>query len=404
LYRGEQIDAKSPVQAVDDAFVAARIDDYSLATRLSYFLWGTMPDARLLELAATEKLSENLDAEIDRMIDTDPDFSRGVENFVGQWLNIRDVELLQVDGKAILRSNKRSAVSKVFNRDIRKSMQRETYTFAEQWIRQDRPLHELLNAEYTYLNKQLANYYGIETTDDLSNERFQRVELPPDLHRRGILTHASVLLVTSNPSRTSPVKRGLFVLENLLGVPSPPAPPDVPELTESATGEFKSASLREILAKHREDTVCASCHQRMDPIGLALENYNAIGQYVDATYPPRDNRKEHPSDQAVPVDSSGTLMTGESFDDVMQMIDILANQRRRDFQRCVAEKWLVFAIGRGLTYQDSTTIDNILDDLNHRGGTARQLIHAIANSMAFTHVRVAADAIAIQNTSSTPEP
>lgn len=404
LYRAEQIDRNAPVQPIDDDFVAAKLDDYSLATRLSYFLWGTMPDARLLDLAAQQKLTENLETEIDRMIESDPYFSQGIENFVGQWLNVRDVELLQVDGKAVLRNNERSAVSKVFNKDIRKSMQRETYTFVEQWIRQDRPLHELLNADYTYLNRMLAEYYGIETTDDLSNEHFERVELPPDSHRRGILTHASVLLVTSNPSRTSPVKRGLFVLENLLGVPSPPAPPDVPELAESATGEFKSASLRQILAKHREDTVCASCHQRMDPIGLALENYNAIGQYVDATYPPRDDWKKHPSDQPVPVDSSGTLMTGESFEDVMQMVDILANDRRRDFHRCVAEKWLVFAIGRGLTYRDSPTVDSIVAALNRRGGSARDLIHAIAGSLAFTHVRVAAEAIESNNSSLSREP
>lgn len=400
LYRGEMRLADAPVQIIDDQFASAPIDDYSLASRLSYFLWGTMPDQRLLDLAAAGQLRENLDTEIDRMVETSPQFERGIENFVGQWLKVRDVDILQVDRKAILRNSDRMANTRVFNKNVRRFMQQETYTFVTELIRQDRPVHELLNADYTYLNRPLATFYGIDTDDifgDRANgdfgdgvdpETFVRFQWPAGSHRRGVLTHGSVLLVTSNPTRTSPVKRGLFVLENLLGVPSPPAPPDVPELAESATGEMASASLREILTRHREDVACASCHQRMDPLGLAFENYNAIGQYVDATFPPREDWKQTLDDAPLPVDASGTLMTGESFDNVEQMVDILANERRQDFYRCLAEKWLVFAIGRGMTYRDTTTIDHIVAELNQRGGSARGLIGAIVRSAAFSHMRV----------------
>ena len=391
LYRGETPMPGGREVPLDAKISSVPIDDHSLATRLSYFLWGTTPDVELLEVAGRGELNDQLDQQIDRMIDNHRNLYRGVENFVGQWLRTRDLDRVSPNGRAILRTRDQKLIHQTYNWTVKNAMGRETHEFFKHLIINDRPIHELLNADYTYLNGPLARFYGIE---GVHGRHMRRVELPADAHRRGILTHASVLLVTSNPTRTSPVKRGLFILENLLGVPGPPAPPDVPELSESAEGDLHDASLREVLAAHRDNAACASCHSRMDPLGLALENYNAWGQYTDVTYPPREHWWQSLKDQPLPVDAGGTLMTGESFDSVEELADILASERRDDFYRCITEKWLTFAIGRGLTYRDTTAVDKIVDNLRSSGGSTRTLIREIVRSAAFSHMRVDRSSVA----------
>ena len=217
---------------------------------------------------------------------------------------------------------------------LRSAMQKETETMFRYLIEQDRPITELLNADYTFLNERLAKFYGI---NGVKGDEIRKVDLPGDSHRRGILTHGSVLLVTSNPTRTSPVKRGLFVLENLLGYPAPPAPPNVPSLEETQKGDLEHASLREILETHRRDPACASCHQRMDPLGLAMEHYNAIGQYREVELGLSAYRGR-PATPDQPIDAAGELMTGEKFESIEELADVLADQRRDDFYRCLTEK------------------------------------------------------------------
>ncbi len=354
------------------------IDDLSLATRMSYFLWGGPPDEELMAIAEKGELREKLEEQIDRMIGEEWRLRVGVENFVGQWLKTRDVQHVAIDVKHVLAYRQDE---KVFQWPVRQAMKDETLTMFRYLIEQNRPIEELLNADYTFLNEDLAEFYGI---DGVKGKEMQKVDLPADSHRRGILTHGSVLLVTSNPTRTSPVKRGLFILENLLGTPAPPAPPNVPSLEESKSGDMKDASLRQILEQHRKDPACASCHQRMDPLGLALENYNAIGQYRDMELglPGWRDREAEP-DKA--IDPKGVLMTGEKFESVIELADILANERRDDFYRCLTEKMLIYALGRGLTYSDATTVDRIVAEVKADGGKMKTLIGAVVRSVPFTH-------------------
>ena len=383
LYRIE-VPRESSSSPSDGVASSVPVDDYTLASRLSYLLWGTMPDITLMELAGKGELHDRLDEQIDRMIEQHWRLQDGVEDFVGQWLQVRNVDQAEPDPRAVLRTRDRREASRVFNYKVQRAMKEETYAMFKHLVTQDRPVHELLNADYTFLNEPLAEFYGIDGVD---GSEMRKVDLPKDSHRRGVLTHGSVLLLTSNPTRTSPVKRGLFVLENLLGSPSPPAPPDVPELEDSAKGDLENASLRAILERHRADPACASCHSRMDPLGLALENFNALGQYREAAFPPSEKWWHDKDAEKVAVDAGGTLMTGESFSSVSELADILANERRDDFYRCLTEKWLTFALGRGMTYRDVTTIDRIVDELKAGDGRTRTLIKAMVRSVPMTHMR-----------------
>ena len=383
LYRIE-VARDEPLDRSDVGNCAVPVDDYTLASRLSYLLWGTMPDITLMEIAGKGELHDRLDEQIDRMIDQHWRLRDGIEDFVGQWLQVRNVDQAEPDPRAVLRTRDRREAYRVFNYKVQRAMKEETYEMFKYLVTNDRPVHELLNADYTFLNEPLAEFYGIDGVD---GSDMRKVELPKDSHRRGILTHGSVLLLTSNPTRTSPVKRGLFVLENLLGSPSPPAPPDVPELEDSAKGDLENASLRAILERHRSDPACASCHSRMDPLGLALENFNALGQFRKEAFPPSEKWWQDKDAKKVPVDAAGTLMTGESFSSVSELADVLANQRRDDFYRCLTEKWLTFALGRGMTYRDVTTIDRIVDELKAGDGRTRTLIKAMVRSVPMTHMR-----------------
>ncbi|HRQ87520.1 MAG TPA: DUF1592 domain-containing protein [Bacteroidia bacterium] len=346
------------------------IDEYALASRLSYFLWSSIPDDELLKLAGEGKLRENLRAQVDRML-ADEKSKRMVVNFVGQWLQARDVETLNFNERALLGEKDLEVARRIFNGQLRRSMRLESEEFFAHILRENRPAAELLTAGYTYLNEPLAEWYGI---GGVKGQQMRKVDVPPDSHRGGILNQGTFQLVTSNPTRTSPVKRGLFVLENFLATPAPPAAPDVPPLEDSAKGDRKNLPLREILAIHAEQKLCASCHARMDPIGLALENFNAIGRW-------RDDEKGQP------IDTAGQLMTGEKFSNARELAQVLATDRKGDFHRALAEKLMTYAVGRGMEYYDAPTIDRIVSEAEKNGGTLRQLLYGVVESAPFQQRR-----------------
>lgn len=342
------------------------LDEYALASRLSYFLWSSIPDEELLDLAGEGKLRENLRAQVDRML-KDPKSDRMIENFVGQWLQARDVETMSFNERVVVGEKDFEKARRIFNGRLRQSMRLESERFFGHVLRENRPATELLTARYTFLNEPLAEWYRVE---GVKGQEMRKVDLPADSPRGGLLNQATILLVTSNPTRTSPVKRGLFVLENLLATPPPPAAPDVPPLEASAKGENKNLPLREILKIHAEEKVCASCHMRMDPIGLALENYNAIGLW-------RDEEKGHP------IDAAGQLMTGEKFNNARELSEILASARKGDFHRALAEKLMTYAVGRGIEYFDAPTIDRIVADAERNGGSLREIVYGVVESAPF---------------------
>ncbi|MGE3780362.1 MAG: DUF1592 domain-containing protein, partial [Pirellulaceae bacterium] len=267
----------------DDPDGIRRLDDYELATRLSYFLWSTMPDEPLFELAARGELGtpEQLERQVQRML-ADERSEALVQNFAGQWLQLRDLKNMTPDPERY----------PDFDESLRAAMQRETELFFATILRENRSILEFLNADYTYVNQRLARHYGIE---DVQGSEFRRV--PAHARRAGILTQASILLLTSNPTRTSPVKRGKWILENILGDPPPPPPAAVEELNED---NELLGNLRERMEQHREKESCAVCHRQMDTLGFGLENFDGIGAWRE-----RDGRAE--------IDPSGTLPGGESF-------------------------------------------------------------------------------------------
>lgn len=255
---------------------------------------------------------------------------------------------------------------------MRRAMRRETEMSVEYIVKEDQSLLDLLDCDYTFVNEKLASVYDIP---DVRGPEMRRVKLPEGNPRGGVLTQASMLLVTSNPTRTSPVKRGLFILENILGTPSPPAPPNVPDLEESAKRfAGREPPLRELLAAHRESALCSSCHSRMDPLGIALENFNALGMW-------RDLEKQ----QA--IDASGQLITGEKFLDVRDLKKILRERHASDFYRCVTEKMLTYALGRGLEATDEHTVDLIVGRLQENGGKFSALMQGVIESAPFQKQR-----------------
>jgi len=348
------------------------IDEFSLASRLSYFFWSTMPDETLLELAERGALRANLEEQVERML-LDDKAQALTDNFVGQWLQSRDIPLIGLNEREILRGDGIPDRRFRLSGGVRRAMQEETEMSFQHVLDNNLSLLELLDADYTFLNKELAEFYKIEGVE---HSGMRKVDLPDGSYRGGILTQATILGVTSNPTRTSPVKRGLFILENILGTPTPPAPPDVPEI-EEAEKEFDEnhqPSMRELMAVHREKPLCRSCHERMDPLGLALENFNAMGMW-------RDHQAGNP------IDPSGTLITGESFNDIRDLKRILANERRFDYYRVVTEKMLTYALGRGLEYYDTHTVDSLVAELEANDGRIMTLINGIIDSPAFQRTR-----------------
>jgi Protein of unknown function (DUF1592)/Protein of unknown function (DUF1588)/Protein of unknown function (DUF1587)/Protein of unknown function (DUF1595)/Protein of unknown function (DUF1585) len=331
-----------------------RISDIELASRLSYFLWSSMPDDELLGLAEAGKLRALgvLDAQVKRLL-ADPRSAALADNFAGQWLETRNLDSVKPDPQKFPE----------WGPELRDAMKTETRMFFDSVLREDRPLSEFLDARYTFLNERLAKHYGIA---GVSGPEFRRVELSTN-QRGGILSQASVLTVSSYPTRTSPVIRGKYVLQNILGAPPPPPPADVPPLDEEAVGA--TGSMRQQLEKHRANATCASCHSRMDVLGFGLENYDAIGKW-------------RTMDGKFPVDVSGTLPGGKSFGSPDEM-RILLKADLFDFSRCLIEKMLTYALGGGLERYDNRTVDGLNRDLAASGYRLQKLIHEVVESLPF---------------------
>ncbi len=330
------------------------VDQYNLATRLSYFLWSTMPDEELFGEAARGTLRQNLERQTRRMLH-DPKASALVRNFGDQWLQIRGLALVSPDQKSF----------PDFDEKLRSDMQKETELFFDYIIKDDRSVLDFLDGGYTFVNERLARHYGLPP---VKGEAFQKVSLR-GTQRGGILTQGSILTVTSNPTRTSPVKRGKWVLDNLLGEPPPPPPPDVPELKEGKDAEL-TGSLRQRMEQHRSKPLCASCHSRMDPIGFGLENFDGVGAWRD-------------KEGTYPVDPAGQLVTGEDFKGPRDLEAILVKKKREEFVHCLVGKMLTYALGRGLEFYDKCAVDQISKDLAARRYHFSELVLAVVKSVPF---------------------
>ena len=312
-----------------------RISDLELASRLSFFLWSSIPDDELLEAAARGALRDpdELDAQVRRML-ADERSTELVRNFAGQWLQLRNLEAIHMDW----------ALFPNFDDGVRLGFRRETELFVESVLRENRSIMELLTADYTFVNERLARHYGIP---GVYGDQFRRVEIP-DPQRRGLLGHGSVLTVTSRPNRTSPVLRGKWILMNILGAPPPDPPADVPALEEDEVGNHSKAdTVRARLAEHRRNPVCAGCHAAIDPPGFALENYDAVGRWREV------------DDAFRPIDASGTLPDGTAFDGVVGFRNALAS-RPEQFVTNVTEKLLTYALGRGIEPWDMPAVRRIV--------------------------------------------
>lgn len=331
------------------------VSEFELASRLSYFLWSTTPDDELLDLAGHGALRKNLDAQVKRML-ASPKSKAFVENFAGQWLQFRNLDAAHPDPRMF----------EAYDDRVRDDMRRETQLFVESLVTDDRNPIELLTADYTFLNGRLAKYYGIPGVD---GKDFRRVSLA-GTNRRGILTQGSILTLTSNPTRTSPVKRGKWVLESLLGTAPPPPPPEVPALDGGDAKHQLTGTLRQRMEKHRADPNCASCHAPMDPIGFGLENFDAIGRWRD-------------KDGKDPIDPAASFTDGSKFSGAVQLVDLLAKTRRNDFCRALTEAAMTYAIGRGVEPFDQPAVDRVAADLRKDDAKFTTLILGIIRSAPF---------------------
>jgi hypothetical protein len=332
------------------------LNDFELASRLSYFLWSSMPDDELLALARQRKLADEsvLRQQVARMLQ-DAKAAALAENFAGQWLNLRMLDEVAPDPDTFPDYDQR----------LRDDMRRETLLFFEAIVREDRSILDLLDGRFSFINRRLADHYGVVSVE---TDEFQRVDWKPADPRAGVLTQASILTLTSNPKRTSPVKRGKWIMENILGTPPPEPPPDVPVLEETQKAA-PNTSLREQLELHRKDAGCASCHRQMDALGFGFENFDPIGRWRD-----RDGR--------LPIDASGVLPSGEKFNGPTELIAILAG-RREQFAQALTEKLLTYALGRGLQIYDRPAVDTIVARLAEQDHRFSALVAEIVTSDPF---------------------
>jgi len=333
-----------------------RINDHELASRLSFFLWSSIPDDPLLKLADEGKLKDPavLRQQVRRMLD-DRRSDALVSNFAGQWLHLRNLATSKPDPQ--LFSN--------FDESLRRSFQQETELFFESILREHRSVLDLLDANYTFVNERLAEHYGIPK---IYGSQFRRVDLN-DPNRGGLLGQGSILTVTSYPNRTSVVQRGKWILDNLLGSPPPPPPPDIPEL-KPHTGDGERLTMRQQLEQHRANPTCASCHSRMDPIGFALENYDAVGKW-------------RAKEGEAPIDASGKLPDGRTFEGPAGLRKLLIERYRDDFVATVSGKLLIYATGRGLEAYDMPTIRAIMKKAAGDDYRLTALIAAVVESEPF---------------------
>ena len=338
-----------------------RLTDLQVASRLSFFLWNTIPDEELLSAAEAGRLADPavLERQVRRML-ADPRAATLAGNFAGQWLHLRNMRALAPDVNAFPE----------FDDNLREAFTRETEFFFEHQVREDRSVVELLTADYSFLNERLARHYGIP---GVYGSHFRRVPLR-DEARHGLLGHGSMLTVTSYATRTSPVLRGKWLLENILGAPPPPPPPDVPELEERASGE-RPRSMRERMEQHRANPVCSACHARMDPLGFALENFDAIGKWRD-------------TDGGSLIDASGALPDGASFDGPVGLREMLV-ERRAEVVEAVAAKLMTYALGRGVDAADMPAIRRIVREGEASDYRWSSLVLGIVRSIPFQMRRAA---------------
>ncbi|MCB1209181.1 MAG: DUF1592 domain-containing protein [Verrucomicrobiales bacterium] len=340
---------------------SALIDEFSLAERLSYFLWSAPPDARLLDLAAKGQLRQQLTPEVQRMVQDWRAWAL-TENFAGQWLQLRDMDIVSRDTRQFPE----------FKGGIAYAMKRETQMFFNHILRGNRSVLEFLDGDYTFVNERLARFYGLSGAKG-KGDTFVEVSLK-GTPRKGVLTQGSILTLTSNPTRTSPVKRGKFLLENILGTPPPPAPGGVPPLDEKKVRQ-SGLTLREQFAEHRSNASCAGCHAFLDPMGFAFENYDAVGRW-------RDQEKGHA------IDATGSLVRGQQFKDLQDLVQILTRDLSGEVITNLAEHLLTYALGRGPSYADRHALDEIVSKTRKAGDGLQSMVIAICESVPFQRVRV----------------
>ena len=335
---------------------AYRVSDLELASRLSFFLWSSIPDDQLLDLAATGKLKDPvlLEEQVRRMLGNSRSQAM-VDNFAGQWLYLRNMRLVTPE----------QSVFPTFDENLRHAFQRETELFFESMLREDRSVMDLLTADYTFVNERLARHYQIP---NIYGSHFRRVTLS-DEHRKGLLGQGSILTVTSYANRTSPVLRGKWLLENMLGTPPPPPPPNVPALKDRGE-DGEALSVRERMEQHRADPTCASCHEVMDPLGFALENFDGIGRWRIT------------SEANTPIDASGVLPDGTQFEGPMGLRGLLVS-RRQQFVMTVTERLLTYALGRGVENYDAPAVRKIIQEAAPSDYRWSSIIMGIVKSVPF---------------------
>lgn len=334
------------------------VDDYDLASRLSFFLWSSPPDDELLALAEKKALgsTEVLEAQARRML-ADPR-SRGLaDNFIGQWLQLRGLAAHKPDLKKFPQ----------FTESLRAAMQQELNLFLGEIVRKDRPVTELISADYTYLNEELARHYGIP---NVKGAQARRVALP-DARRGGVLTTAALLMTLADPDRNNVPRRGNYIAGAILGSPPPPPPPDVPALEEAKAADGKPKTLRQRLELHRTKPECMNCHSKIDPLGFSLENFDAIGRWRD-------------EEEGAPVEASGVLPNGQAFSGPVELKKILLS-RRDDFVRTMAENMLIYALGRGLQLEDECVIRDVLKAASAGEYRFSTVVLTIVKSHPFRH-------------------
>ena len=332
------------------------VSDLELASRLSFFLWSSLPDAQLLDLAERGRLRDPdvLDREVRRML-ADRRSSALVSNFAAQWLQLRSLRAINPD----------QDVFPYFDENLREAFRQETELFFESLLREDRSVLDLLSADHTFLNERLARHYGIP---DVYGSHFRRVELNGE-GRKGLLSKGSILAVTSYANRTSPVLRGKWVLENILGTPPPPPPPNIPDLVERSE-DGKAFSMRQAMEQHRSNPVCASCHNVMDPLGFALENFDGIGSW-------------RTTDADAPIDASGVLPDGTRFEGPAELQRVLLESKREEFVATATERLLTYALGRGVEPYDAPAVRSIIREAARSDYSWSSLLSGIVKSTPF---------------------
>ena len=337
-----------------------RLDAYALASRLSYFLWSTQPDEQLMALAASGELIEpDILREQTLRLLRDERSTAFTEQFTARWLELYKIGTMPPSDKDF---------KSYYVDGLEQSMKRETQTFFRHILQNDLPINTFLDSDFTFVDGGLARLYGIE---GIHGPDFQKVSLKSDARRGGLLGQASVLTASANGIDTSPVIRGIWILENILGSPPSPPPPDVEPLEPDIRG---ASTIREQLDKHRKVETCYECHRKIDPLGFALENYDPIGGWRE--HYSRGNAK------GPLIDASGQLPNGDGFAGIEELKEALAS-REEQFARCLTEKLLAYSMGRTLEYTDRPEIDQIVHDLEQAGSGLRDLVLLVAQSEAF---------------------